>query len=143
MGEPAPDLKLVSLDGDEVSLASLRGRAVLLNVWATWCVPCIAEMPELAALHERHGKDGLVVVGVNVDSAETSNRVRAFIAERKILFAVWLDPEMRIPRTLRVEELPATFVIDREGRIVLRLERPIAANDPDLEQAVSRALSDS
>ena len=69
--------------------------------------------------------------------------MRAFIAERKILFAVWLDPEMRIPRTLRVEELPATFVIDREGRIVLRLERPIAANDPDLEQAVSRALSGS
>ena len=143
MGEPAPDLKLVSLDGDEVSLASLRGRAVLLNVWATWCVPCIAEMPELAALHERHGKDGLVVVGVNVDSAETSNRVRAFIAERKIPFAIWLDPEMRIPRTLRVEGLPATFVIDREGRIVLRLERPIAANDPNLEQAVSRALSGS
>ena len=141
--QPAPDLKLVSLDGDEVSLASLRGRAVLLNVWATWCVPCIAEMPELAALHQRHGNDGLVVVGVNVDSAETSNKVRAFIAERKIPFAVWLDPEMRIPRTLRVEGLPATFVIDREGRIVLRLERPIAANDPDLEQAVSRALSDS
>src|SRR5437899_2638854 len=55
--EPAPDLKLVSLDGDEVSLASLRGRAVLLNIWATWCVPCIREMPELAALHERRGKD--------------------------------------------------------------------------------------
>ena len=80
---------------------------------------------------------------MNVDSAETSNKLRAFIAERKIPFAVWLDPEMRIPRTLRVEGLPATFVIDREGRIVLRLERPIAANDPDLEQAVSRALSGS
>ena len=141
--EPAPDLKLVSLGGDEVSLASLRGRAVLLNIWATWCVPCIQEIPELAALHERHGKDGLVVVGVNVDSADMSSNVRAFVAERKIPFAVWLDPEMRVPRAFRVDGLPATLVIDRGGRLVSRLERPIAADDPEITQAVSRALSDS
>jgi peroxiredoxin len=143
VGEPVPDLELVSLDGDKVSLASLRGRAVLLNLWATWCVPCIAEMPELAALHERHDAKGLAVVGLSVDSADAADKVRAFVAERKIPFAVWLDPEMRVYRALRVQGLPATFVIDREGRIAWRRDRPIAADDPELRKALSRALSDS
>lgn len=142
VGESAPDLELVSLDGDKVSLASLRGRAVLLNLWATWCLPCIQEMPELAALHVHHGKKGFVVVGVNVDSADVSGKVRAFVSDRKIPFAVWLDPKMRVPRALRVPGLPATFLFDREGRIVLRRDRPIAANDPELKKALGRALSD-
>lgn len=142
VGDPAPDLELVSLDGDKVSLASLRGRAVLLNLWATWCLPCIQELPELAALHEGHGKQGLVVVGVNVDGADASTRVRAFVSERQIPFAVWLDSEMRVPSALRVQGLPATFVIDRKGMIVLRRDRPIVANDPELEKALGRALSE-
>jgi peroxiredoxin len=143
VGEPAPDLELVALNGDKVSLASLRGRAVVLNLWATWCVPCLAEMPELATLQGDYGGKGLVVVGVSVDSADASAKVRAFVADRKIPFAVWLDPEMRVYHALRVQGLPATFVIDREGRIVLRRDRAIAANDPELRKALSRALSDS
>jgi peroxiredoxin len=143
VGEPAPDLGLVSLDGDKVSLASLYSRAVLLNLWATWCRPCIHEMPELAALHEHYGKKGLVVVGVSVDSADASDSVRAFVSELKIPFAVWLDPEMHVSHALRVRGLPATFVIDREGRIVLRRDRAITADDPELRKALSRALNDS
>lgn len=141
VGDPVPGFELVSLDGGEVSLESLQGRAVLLNLWATWCLPCLAEMPELAALQERFGEQGLVVVGLNVDDAEAVDRVRAFVAERKLPFEVWLDPEMRVHGALRVRALPATFVIDREGRIVLRRDRVIAADDPEIEKALGRALS--
>jgi thiol-disulfide isomerase/thioredoxin len=140
VGELAPDLELLSLAGEPVSLASLRGRAVLLNLWATWCIPCIAEMPELAALQERHGPAGLVVVGLNVDSAEDLGKVQRFVAERKVPFPVWLDPQMLLHRALRVRSLPATFVLDRTGRIVLRRDGVIAADDPELGEALHHLL---
>jgi len=142
VGEPVPDFELGSLDGDQVSLASLQGRVVLLNLWATWCLPCLGEMPELAALHERYGDQGLVVVGVSVDGADALDKVHAFVSERRIPFAVWLDPEMRLYHALRVLGLPATFVVDREGRIVLRRDRAITADDPELGKALSGALGD-
>lgn len=140
VGDPVPAFSLVSLDGAEASLASLQGRAVLLNLWATWCLPCIKEMPELAALQKRFGEKGLVVVGLNVDAADDRDKVRAFVAERQIPFAVWLDPEMRGYKALRVPALPASFVIDRQGKIVLRREGGITAGDAELEKAIGRTL---
>lgn len=140
VGEPVPDVELVSLGGEEVSLASLRGRAVLLNLWATWCMPCIAEMPELAALQERLGPEGLVVVGVSVDDEEASEKVRAFVSERKVGISVWLDPEMEVYDALRVRGLPASFVVDREGRILWRRDGVIDPDDPELQVALRRAL---
>lgn len=74
------NLEFVSLGGDEVSLASLHGRAVLLNLWATWWAPCIKEMSELAALHERYVTAGLMVVGVSVDEVDDSDKVRRFVS---------------------------------------------------------------
>jgi|GEM_PF-1841146 len=140
VGDAVPGFELVSLQGDEVSLPSLRGRPVLLNLWATWCLPCIEELPELAALQERHRGEGLAVVGVNVDAADRIDRVRKFVADRKVPFAVWLDPEMSIAKALRVQTLPATFVIDREGRIVLRRDLQLEAGDRELAEAMRRVL---
>lgn len=139
VGEPAPNLEFVSLGGDQVSLASLRGRVVLLNLWATWCSPCLQEMPELSALHRKYVDNGLVLVGMNVDRADRSDKVRAFVSERRIPFAVWLDPKMRTANALRVIGLPATFVLDRSGRIVLRRIGPITADDPELQEAIESA----
>jgi len=141
VGDPVPDLPLVSLAGERVSLQGLQGKAVLLNLWATWCAPCVAEMPELDALAARHRAKGLTVVGVNADTAGNASKVRDFVAQRKIGFAIWLDPENSVNGALRVQSLPTTFVIDRQGRIVLRLDRPIAADDPELRKALDRALS--
>ncbi len=140
-GDPAPNHTVQSLAGDEVSLDSLRGRAVLVNLWATWCLPCRAEMPELAALHERYKVDGLVVVGVSVDDRSGADRVRAFVSERAIPFEIWMDPEGRMADSLRVRALPATFLVDKEGRIVLRRDEAITGEDPLLERAIERALT--
>jgi len=140
VGDAVPGFELVSLQGDKVSLPSLRGRPVLLNLWATWCLPCIEEFPELAALQERHRGEGLAVVGVNVDAADRIDRVRKFVADRKVPFAVWLDPKMSIAEALRVQTLPATFVIDREGRIVLHRDLQLEAGDRELAEAMRRVL---
>lgn len=139
-GDSILNLEFVSLDGDKASLASLRGRAVLLNLWATWCLPCIKEIPELALLHKFYETAGLVVVGVSIDDADAIDKVRRFVSERKIPFPVWLDPEMQISRSLRVQGVPATFVIDRAGRIVLRRVGAITADDPAIGKALRRAL---
>ncbi len=141
VGEPFPDFPLASLDGESVSPASLQGRVVLFNLWATWCLPCIEEMPELVALQERYGDQGLVVVGLSVDDAEATLKVRAFVTERKIPFDVWLDPEMEFYRALRLRGLPASFVVDRRGVIVLRRDRAISAQEPELREALRRTLS--
>lgn len=140
VGDPVPDLPLLTLAGEKVSFPSLRGRVVLLNLWATWCAPCLAEMPELAALEARYRARGLSVVGVNGDVAGMRDKVRAFVDQRKIPFAVWLDPEMSINRAMRVVSLPTNFVIDRQGNIVLRLDRPISANDSELQKSLDDAL---
>ncbi len=143
IGETVPDLELASLDGDEVSMASLRGRAVLLNLWATWCLPCLAEMPELATLHRRYSDQGLTVVGLSVDSVDALDAVRAFVAKRQLPFPIWLDPEMQIFDALRVSSLPVTLVFDPAGRIVFRRDGTITAADPELGEAIRGVLSGS
>jgi cytochrome c biogenesis protein CcmG, thiol:disulfide interchange protein DsbE len=140
VGESVPEQEVASLEGEPVSLTGLAGRPVLLNLWATWCLPCLAEMPELAELHERYGPDGLMVVGLSVDEADKVGEVRRFVDERRIPFAVWLDPEMAIHRALRVRSLPATFLIDRQGRIVWRRNAVIEADDPELGRLLRRVL---
>lgn len=138
VGDSVPDFELMSMSGEQVSLGSLRGRAVLLNLWATWCAPCLHEMPELAALHRQFASRGLVVVGMNEERAQPA-KLQAFVSERQIPFAVWLDPEMRTANALRVLGLPATFVIDPRGRIVLRRNGAITADDPEVQQALEIA----
>jgi peroxiredoxin len=139
IGEPAPPLVITSLSGAKVSLESLRGRPVLLNVWATWCLPCLEEIPELVKLHDRHASEGLAVVGVSVDVGSAVDAVRSFVAEHEIPFAIWLDPEERVSHAFGVRGVPATFVLDREGRVLLRREGPITAEDPEFARALERA----
>lgn len=142
VGEIVPSVELTSLVGEAVSLASLRGHPVLLNLWATWCLPCLKEIPELAALHERYGREGLLVVGASIDDRDAADKVNQFVAEREIPFAVWRDPEMQLYAALRARSLPVTFVIDRDGRIILRRELAIEAADPQIGEALREALKD-
>lgn len=134
------NLKLTSLQGQTVSLAGLDDRVVLLNLWATWCAPCVKEMPELAALHERYGGDGLVVVGVSVDDPDAFERVRRFVSERAVPFEVWLDPKMRLFQALGGQSLPATLIFDHSRRILLRRDEVIAADDPQINKTIRGAL---
>jgi peroxiredoxin len=112
----APEFELRDLTGQPVRLRDFRGRVVLLNFWATWCVPCREEMPALDALARELGPRGLAVVGVNFK--EPRPRVEAFVQELGLRFPMLLDGEGRVAQTYQVFALPATFVLDRRGTLV-------------------------
>ena len=114
-GHPAPDFTLESMTGDPLTLSDLRGKAVVINFWATWCPPCRAEMPELQAAHEAYSPGGLVVLGVN--QAEDRAVVQAYLDELGLTFPVVLDAQYQAADLYSVNSLPTTFFIDRDGVI--------------------------
>jgi thiol-disulfide isomerase/thioredoxin len=115
MDYPAPELGLVTLEGSPVSLAGFRGRVVLVNLWATWCWPCRAEMPVLQAFYEKYQQDGLVLIGVNQE--ENREMVESFVDEFGLTFPIWLDPDSLAQQQFKTTYLPSSYVIDRTGRI--------------------------
>ena len=121
----------------------MRGQWVLLNFWATWCAPCREEAPVLAQIHERHGGDGLRVVGVSLDDASSLDAVRAFIRENRIPYLNLHDPEDLASRLLSIPVLPVSLLINPEGRIVWRRDGVIQLDDPDLERVLLTVLQEA
>ncbi len=142
IGAPTPSYSTMSLEGDSVSLDALRGRVVLLNVWATWCPPCRTEIPELQAIHTRYQPRGLELVGVSVDAAGSEGAIREFMKDFAMTFPVWLDPAERVSARFLVVGVPATFLIDRDGILRWRRIGPVMRGDTSLVSAIERALGD-
>lgn len=140
IGAPAPAYSTVSLAGDSVSLASQRGKVVLFNVWATWCHPCRAEIPELRDLHAKYKARGLELIGVSVDAGGEDDAIRAFMKDFQMEYPVWRDPDERVSAQFLVLGVPATFLIDREGILRWRKTGPIQPKDTSLTSAIERAL---
>jgi len=132
-----PSFETTTLDGQAISTESLRGRVVLVNVWATWCPPCRIEMPLLEAMYQRHRERGLVVLGLSVDTKPVDS-VRAFLTERRITYPVAIVGDPVIEALGGVTGYPTSFLIDREGRIRHRALGPLAM--ASFEPAVRRAL---
>jgi peroxiredoxin len=119
LGSAAPSFALRDLDGQWASLADYEDRPLLINFWATWCGPCIVEMPELQAAYEQHQDDGLVILGMNRD--EGINQIRDFFTtslDTEITFPILLDEHGAIADRYQVYNLPTTFFVDRNGVIV-------------------------
>ncbi len=113
-GDLAPTFSLPTLDGGATDLAALRGKVVVLNFWATWCPPCVDEMPSLEKLHRALGSEGLVVLGVSVDEDEAT--LRSFIQKVGVTFPTLRDPGGRGPSAAyRTTGYPETFVLDPQG----------------------------
>lgn len=111
--------RITTLNGDVLSARDLRDRVVLVDVWATWCAPCLAEMPTLKQLHNRHG-NSLRIVGVNVDSLPRRD-LRQWLARKGITWPQLFDGRgLRGPLStrLKVDSLPRSFLYDAEGRLV-------------------------
>ena len=111
-----PDFTLRNLSGEAVSARDLRGKVVVLNLWATWCPPCVEEMPSLEGLHRRMADRGLVVLAVNED--ENVEVVAPWVREHGLTLPVVLDPYGEVAWALGVSGYPETFIADRQGRIV-------------------------
>ena len=115
-GTIPPEFDGRGADGREVSLASLRGKVVLLNFWATWCLECRPEMPAFERLHREFSAQGLAVMGIN--ARESTATIREYAQELGLTFSLIPDPLGKINSTYGVIGLPTTFLIARDGRAV-------------------------
>ena len=140
-GPPAPAFHGRTLDGEPFELAGLRGQVVLLNVWATWCEPCRAEMPELQALHARHREQGFTVVGVSVDAPRLAAEVRRMVEDFRLTYPNVHDGRNTIGPAFKVVGYPTTFLLDRQGAIVWRRDGMLEPGDAELAAALTAALA--
>ena len=139
VGTAAPAFSLKDLKGADVTMTQQRGKVILINFWATWCGPCKAEMPILMKLQKVHGPAGLVVLGVSMDE-EGASVITPWLQKTKFVVDGAQTP-MNFPILLgtpqvstaygEIEALPATFIIDRQGKIIQRIDGPIEFKDID------------
>lgn len=115
-GRPAPVFVLRDDLGRSVSLKQYRGSIVVMNLWASWCPPCRAEMPDLQKLADSYGPRGVAVIGIN--EGESPQRARAFAGSLGIRFPIWLDSAEQYGRTYTALGLPTTVIVDRRGVVV-------------------------
>jgi peroxiredoxin len=114
----APEFDLRDPAGKQVILRDLRGKVVFLNFWATWCPPCVEEMPAMEKLHQELQKDGLVILAINFQ--EGPERVKAFLAEHKLTFTALLDSDGKVSAHNQAWALPVSVVINKRGEIAAR-----------------------
>jgi peroxiredoxin len=142
-GKLAADFKLPNLQGTAISLSSLRGKVVFLNVWATWCGPCREEMPSIETLYEEFSKDpDFVMLAVSQDSGDRGSAVESYVRRNGFKFTVLLDPQNQVGDAYDVSGIPETFIIDRAGRIVAHHVGPYNWAQPEMRDAL-RELIDS
>jgi peroxiredoxin len=120
-GKPAPDFTLTDLQGHAVRLKDLRGKAVVLNFWATWCPPCKEEIPWFVQMQKQYGAQGLQVVGVSMDDDGDQKAIAKFAAENSINYPILLGKEQVAQLYGGIDYLPTTFYIDRRGVVVERV----------------------
>lgn len=149
-GSRLPDYQVQTLGGEPFSLASLRGEPVLLNVWATWCPPCVREMPALQRVHEQLGPQGLRIVGVSVDSkpgminawGRPGGDIQQFVDEYGLTFDILWDPSGEIETAYALPGLPTTFLIDRKGRVVQKVVGWREWDDPAQLAEIRKLMED-
>ncbi len=127
-------------EDEDFSLADYRGKVVLVNIWATWCKPCVMELPELQKLHHAHGDD-FVVVGINVDKPRLHKKMHSMIAQHGIDYPVVLDPDGQSQGTFGVNGYPTSVLLDRNGVVRWRREGIIQSSDSEADTAIKAALA--
>ena len=137
VGSKAPDFHANTIDGVATTktLADYKGEIVLLNVWATWCLPCRTEMPSIQALHDRFAARGLKVVAVSIDKPGFDDAIRKFRDQYGLTFEILHDPTAEIQRGYQTTGVPETFIIGRDGMI----RRKVIAAD-NWDSPANRAL---
>ena len=141
---PAPALALTDGEGKPVKLADFKGKVVVMNVWATWCGPCVAEMPTLARLQAEFAGKPVEVVAVSIDTAEDTQKAKAFIAKHAPL-KFYQDTTMKLPFVLKpaAEGTPVTVIYAKDGHEIARVTGDADWSQPDAKAAVEKALSAS
>lgn len=138
-GKLAANFTLKDLNGAPISLASLRGKVVFLNIWATWCAPCREEMPSIESLYNAFkANNDFVVLAVSQDTDGGS--VRPFVQQNHLQFRVLLDPGNEVGERYDVSGIPETFIIGRDGRIVAHHVGPYDWANADIREALQELI---
>lgn len=138
-GKPAPAAAFKDPAGAEVTLAQFRGRPLLVNLWASWCVPCVKELPTLDRLAAGGGKSGLKVLAVSQDMGPHAS-VTAFLAKHRIArLEPYQDPAMALSGALGAQILPTTILYDRDGRELWRFVGDLDWNGPEAARLLAEA----
>ena len=133
----APDFTLELLGGGQVTLSELRGKGVVINLWASWCPPCRAEMPAIQLVYEKTRERGLEVLAVNTTFQDSERAAADFIQELGLTFPVPLDRSGTVSRQYQLRALPSTFFVDREGII-----RKVIIGGPMSEATIQTAVEE-
>ncbi len=142
VGQPLPDFTLPDLQGNKVQLSALRGKVVFINIWATWCPPCVDEMPTMQRLHDRLHDRGLEILAISID-ALGAQVVKPFMQQYRLTFPALLDPKNRIERLYRTGGVPESFVVDKQGRLVEKIVGPRDWSHPQVIAMFERLLAAS
>jgi peroxiredoxin len=144
LGSKAPDFTAFTLDSvpKEKSLADYRGQVVMINVWATWCLPCRVEMPSIEALHKAYEPKGLKIVAVSIDDPGTDSAIRAFAKQYGLTFEILHDPAGKITELYDISGYPETFIVGKDGVIRKKLMAATDWNSPDARALVDRLLTE-
>lgn len=137
IGARTPEFRAATLDGSAriKSIADYKGQVVLINLWATWCGPCVIEMPSIQRLYDRYRDQGLKVVAVAVDDPGYEQRILDFVAEHKLTFEILHEGTGKIEQAFQTQGIPATFLIGRDGRI-----RKLSLGAADWDSPANRAV---
>ncbi|GAC1415104.1 MAG: hypothetical protein NVSMB5_03890 [Candidatus Velthaea sp.] len=135
-GAPAPSYDLKRLDGKTDSLLRYRGSVVVMNLWASWCPPCVQEMPDLQRLASEYKGKGVVVLGI--DQGESGRAASDFIKQRGVTFPILLDEDQQYGRAFTAIGLPTTVIVDRRGHVVRGIDGQLSL--VQMREALAPAL---
>jgi len=131
VGRPAPDLTASEMDGRTVRLADYRGKVVVLNIWATWCPPCVDEMPSLDKLYREFKDQNFALLAVSIDSDGIA-AVAPFMTKHGLTFPALIDSQAAIQTAYEITGVPETFIIDKNGILVRKVIGPLDWTAPEI-----------
>ncbi len=137
----APDFLSENLAGGNAGLTDYKGKLILLNFWATWCMPCRVEMPGMERLWQKYKEKDFVIVAISNDDESSRSRIETFQKKLDLSFPILLDPESEINDQYKVSSMPTSFLIDANGKVISRIVGSEEWSSPDAIQFVEGLLS--